>query len=86
MTKDAFTLISPDGSKSMELPVRKGSVGPDVIDIAKLYKEQGIFTYDPGFVATGTRATPSPTWMPWRAVHRGAGRKPARLTGSSSSC
>ena len=54
MTKDAFTLISPDGSKSMELPVRKGSVGPDVIDIAKLYKEQGIFTYDPGFVATGS--------------------------------
>jgi len=54
MTTDAYTLISPDGSKSMELPVRKGSVGPDVIDIAKLYKEQGIFTYDPGFVATGS--------------------------------
>jgi len=54
MTKDAYTLTSPDGSKSMELPVRKGTVGPDVVDIAKLYKEQGIFTYDPGFVATGS--------------------------------
>ena len=53
MTKDAFRLIGTDGTE-MELPVRKGSVGPDVIDIGKLYKEQGVFTYDPGFVATGS--------------------------------
>jgi citrate synthase len=38
----------------MDLPVRRGTVGPDVIDIAHLYKEQGVFTYDPGFVATGS--------------------------------
>ncbi len=53
MTKDAFRLIGTDGTE-MELPVRKGSVGPDVIAIGKLYKEQGVFTYDPGFVATGS--------------------------------
>ncbi|MDH3533401.1 MAG: citrate synthase [Gammaproteobacteria bacterium] len=53
MTKDAFRLISPDG-KEMELPVLSGSVGPDVIDVAKLYKEQGVFTFDPGFVSTGS--------------------------------
>ena len=53
MTKDAFQLSGPDGT-DMELPVRKGTVGPDVIDIGKLYKEQGVFTYDPGFVATGS--------------------------------
>ncbi len=53
MTKDAFRLIGTDGTET-ELPVRKGSVGPDVIDIGKLYKEQGVFTYDPGFVATGS--------------------------------
>lgn len=53
MTKDAFRLISPDGTET-ELPVRKGSVGPDVIEISKLYKEQGVFTYDPGFLATGS--------------------------------
>ena len=53
MTKDAFRLISPDGTE-MELPVRKGSVGPDVIEISRLYKEQGVFTYDPGFLATGS--------------------------------
>ncbi|HEY5643202.1 MAG TPA: citrate synthase [Woeseiaceae bacterium] len=53
MSQDAFRLISPDG-KELELPVRTGSVGPDVIDIATLYKEHGVFTYDPGFVSTGS--------------------------------
>ena len=53
MTKDAYRLISPDGVE-MELPVRSGSAGPDVIDIGKLYGTQRVFTYDPGFVATGS--------------------------------
>jgi citrate synthase len=53
MSKEAFRLISPSG-KETELPVRTGTVGPDVIDIGTLYKEQGVFTYDPGFVATGS--------------------------------
>ncbi|MDH3417699.1 MAG: citrate synthase [Gammaproteobacteria bacterium] len=53
MSQDAFRLISPGGTES-ELPVRTGTIGPDVIDIAKLYKEQGVFTYDPGFVSTGS--------------------------------
>ncbi len=53
MSQDAFRLTSPDGRET-ELPIHKGSTGPDVIDITKLYAEQGIFTYDPGFVATGS--------------------------------
>jgi citrate synthase len=53
MNKESFRLISPGGTET-ELPVRSGSVGPDVIDIGSLYKEQGVFTYDPGFVATGS--------------------------------
>ena len=53
MTKDVFQLTSPDGT-AMELPVRKGTVGPGVIEIGSLYREQGVFTYDPGFVATGS--------------------------------
>jgi citrate synthase len=53
MSENVFKLTSPDGSES-ELPVRKGTVGPDVVDIARLYKEQGVFTYDPGFVSTGS--------------------------------
>ena len=53
MAKEAFRLIDPTGSE-MELPVRSGTVGPDVIDVARLYRELGVFTYDPGFVSTGS--------------------------------
>ena len=54
MTKDSYTLTGPDGTSSLDLPVRKGTLGPDVLDISRLYREQGVFTYDPGFVATGS--------------------------------
>lgn len=54
MSKDAYTLTTPDGSGSIDLPVRTGTHGPDVIDIGRLYREQGVFTYDPGFVSTGS--------------------------------
>src|SRR4051812_43187247 len=40
------------GGKNFDFPVRHGSVGPDVIDIRKLYAETGAFTYDPGFTST----------------------------------
>ncbi|RTL43910.1 MAG: citrate (Si)-synthase [Burkholderiales bacterium] len=43
-----------DGSPSMELPLYKGSIGPDVIDIRKLYGQTGKFTYDPGFLSTAS--------------------------------
>ncbi|MCE9523250.1 MAG: citrate (Si)-synthase [Alphaproteobacteria bacterium] len=42
------------GNKSVELPVSRGSVGPDVVDIRKLYAEANLFTYDPGFTATAS--------------------------------
>jgi citrate synthase len=41
-------------NKQIELPVYGGSVGPDVIDIRKLYGETGAFTYDPGFTSTAS--------------------------------
>ncbi|ATO57264.1 citrate synthase [Bartonella sp. 1-1C] len=40
--------------KKIELPVRKGTIGPDVIEIASLYKETDTFTYDPGFTSTAS--------------------------------
>jgi citrate synthase len=40
--------------KSIALPVYGGTVGPDVIDIRKLYGESGAFTYDPGFTSTAS--------------------------------
>ena len=42
------------GGKDMEYPVLSGSVGPDVIDIRKLYAQTGAFTYDPGFTSTAS--------------------------------
>src|SRR5499427_3210447 len=46
------TLSFSDGSPAMELPIYKGSIGPDVLDIRKLYAQTGKFTYDPGFLST----------------------------------
>src|SRR3954453_3028377 len=48
------TLSFSDGSAAMELPIYKGTVGPDVIDIRKLYAQTGRFTYDPGFLSTAS--------------------------------
>jgi len=38
--------------KALNLPVLKGTMGPDVVDIRKLYAEADVFTYDPGFTST----------------------------------
>jgi len=48
------TLSFSDGSPSLELPLYKGTVGPDVIDIRALYNRTGKFTYDPGFLSTAS--------------------------------
>jgi citrate synthase len=39
-------------SKTTKMPVRQGTLGPDVIDVGKLYRDTGCFTYDPGFTST----------------------------------
>ena len=48
------TLSFSNGTPSIELPVYQGSVGPDVVDIRKLYGQTGLFTYDPGFLSTAS--------------------------------
>jgi citrate synthase len=35
-----------------ELPIYKPSIGPNVVDISKLYSQANVFTYDPGFTST----------------------------------
>ncbi len=40
------------GGKTLELPVHSPSIGPDAIDITKLYAQGDVFTYDPGFTST----------------------------------
>ncbi|MBV1687105.1 citrate synthase [Novosphingobium sp. G106] len=42
------------GGKDFDYPVLSGSIGPDVIDIRKLYGQTGMFTYDPGFTSTAS--------------------------------
>jgi citrate synthase len=53
MSKTVYKLVGPDGSE-MDIPVHSGTLGPDVLDIGRLYREKGVFTFDPGFVATGS--------------------------------
>ncbi|MBU0589631.1 MAG: citrate synthase [Gammaproteobacteria bacterium] len=48
------TLSFSNGSPSIDLPMYQGSIGPDVIDIRKLYGQTGMFTYDPGFLSTAS--------------------------------
>jgi citrate synthase len=50
-TKSANLLF--DG-KNFDLPMKSPSIGPDVIDIGKLYNEADIFTFDPGFTSTAS--------------------------------
>ena len=42
------------GDKSVALPVLKPTLGNDCIDISRLTRETGLFTYDPGFTATAS--------------------------------
>src|SRR6202795_2505687 len=48
---EASVLI--DGAR-YDLPIRKGTIGHDVIDINSLYQDTGCFTYDPGFTSTAS--------------------------------
>ena len=42
------------GEHSYDLPIMKGSTGPDVLDIRKLYGASDHFTFDPGFTSTAS--------------------------------
>ena len=51
MTEKAVLKI---GEASYDLPILKGSTGPDVIDVRKLYGETEMFTFDPAFTSTAS--------------------------------
>ena len=53
LTKKASATLTVN-NRQLELPVYGGSVGPDVVDIRKLYADGKVFTYDPGFTSTGS--------------------------------
>ncbi len=54
MSDKTMVLTNTSDGRSAELPVYKGTVGPEVVDISTLYRDLGVFTYDPGFVSTGS--------------------------------
>ena len=51
-TPHKATMSFSDGTPSVDFPIYKGTVGPDVVDIRKLYGASGKFTFDPGFLST----------------------------------
>ena len=52
--KDSVTLIDHATGRELNMPLLEGTLGPKVIDIRKLYSELDYFTFDPGFMATGS--------------------------------
>ena len=52
--EDSVTLTDNRTGKSVTLPLVKGTAGPSVIDIGRLYAQTGHFTLDPGFVSTAS--------------------------------
>src|SRR3982750_1154576 len=50
---DKTATLGIDGSNHV-YPVLDGTVGPEVVDIRKLYGQTGMFTYDPGFTSTAS--------------------------------
>ncbi len=55
MTKERSIILNDGETElSYSLPVLSGTIGPDVIDVHSLYKQTGMFTYDPGFTSTAS--------------------------------
>lgn len=54
MDKETITFNMPDKDQTVTLSLKKGNEGPKAIDVSNLYKETGLFTYDPGFVSTAS--------------------------------
>jgi citrate synthase len=54
MNQETVTITDNRTGKSIECPIKKGIHGPSVIDSHNLYKELGLFTFDPGFITTAS--------------------------------
>src|SRR5476651_943030 len=49
-----YELKNLASGKTTTLDAKSGTLGPDVLNIANLNKDQGVFTFDPGFMATAS--------------------------------
>ncbi len=52
MSDRKFELVETISGKKSALPLRSGTIGPDVVKIAALGKDHDLFTYDPGYGLT----------------------------------
>ena len=52
--KPTITVTLDGSNRSTSLPLLSGTIGPDVVDIRKLYGDLGVFTFDPGYGATAS--------------------------------
>lgn len=52
--KNSITLTDNRNGKQIELDILNPTIGADVVNVSSLYKELGIFTYDPGFSSTAS--------------------------------
>ena len=49
-----YELKNLSSGKTSQMDAKSGTIGPDVLNISNLTKDQGIFTFDPGFMATAS--------------------------------
>jgi citrate synthase len=54
MTAETRTAKLSLNNQTYDLPIMSPTLGPDVIDIRKLYAEGDVFTFDPGFTSTAS--------------------------------
>jgi citrate synthase len=54
MANETVTITNNATGERFDFPLRQGTIGPAAVDISSLYKEAGIFTYDPGFMSTAS--------------------------------
>ena len=54
LEEPTFTLTDNRNGQSWDLPIMSGTLGPDVIDVRRLYAEAGVFTFDPGYTSTAS--------------------------------
>ncbi|MBE1237846.1 citrate (Si)-synthase [Phaeovibrio sulfidiphilus] len=52
--RNSVTMIDNRSGKYFTFPILHGTVGPDVVDFRRFYAETGMFSYDPGYMSTGS--------------------------------
>ncbi len=54
MSEEHYNLVDPESNTVTALPLRRPTLGPNVLEVSHLYGERGVFTFDPGFAATAS--------------------------------